>query len=129
MVDFVALAAIAERLITENGRAVTVVKLNQGSDDTAKPWRGVADPRATPVATVTGNGVFVELSSLSELGIQASDDKRVEKVVMFAANDDDGNNLLTFDELIDDTERWKIVASQVLQPADTKILYFFEVGR
>lgn len=129
MVDFVALAITVKRLIDGSGRPITLVKLNQGATDSSKPWRGLADPRATPAATASGNGVFVDPSSLSELGIQASGDKRVDKIVMFAANDDGGENLLNFDELVDDTERWKIVKVQLLQPGATKLLYFFEVGR
>jgi hypothetical protein len=40
--DFVALAAVAERLIEENGRSVTITKLAKSPLDSTQPWRGVS---------------------------------------------------------------------------------------
>lgn len=132
MVEYARLADTAQRLINENGRSVTLLKLSRADDDTNKPWRGSTTARSAPEASVTGKAVFVPLSGADDLGFivdQSSGIKRGSEVALFAANDDGGNDLSLFDEIQDKGGSWKILNTQLLHPADQKILYFFEVER
>jgi hypothetical protein len=121
--DFTRLAATAERLIEKNGRTVTVTKQGKTPTDSTKPWRGLSTPG---VASVTGKAVFVEPSKL-----QRNEDnvKRAEQGVYFAANNDGGQALETFDTLLDGASTWKILSAELLKPASKKLLYIFAVAR
>ena len=130
MVDFVRLAATAERLINANGRTISVIKLEKTAADPAKPWRGPADSRDPAQTTVTGRGSFVPIASAASLGIdvaQVDNLKEEAQVCLFPANSDGGNSLERFDEILDRGARWQIVLTSVLQPADTRLMYFFVV--
>lgn len=130
MADFAELAAVAKRLIDENGRTVSIIKLDKTAADPNKPWRGPVDPRATPIFTVTGKAVFVPLGG-SDLGIEWPQDnnlKRGDQVCLFAADNDTGQELEKADEIEDGAGRWAIINTQLLQPADQRLLYFFEVA-
>jgi hypothetical protein len=59
MADYVRLAATAKRLVESNGRPVSFVRLQDAPADPDKPWRGAADPRTPPAATVAGAAVAV----------------------------------------------------------------------
>lgn len=125
MANFTKLAATAKRLINKNGREVSIVKLNTTPADPARPWRGPNNPR-TGGATVVAKAAFVPLGG-SNLGITFQDAAPDSEVMLFAADDDEGNFLENFDEVIDGTARWAIGQVQVLQPADKRLLYFFLV--
>jgi hypothetical protein len=124
--NFVKLAAAAQRLINDNGRTVTIAKLGSYSQDTDQPWRGQG---SYDIATVTGKAVFV---SERDLGYTVTDEdnvRRPDKVALFAAADAEGHELETFDEIRDGGVVWRIMKAGVLAPADTRLLYMFEVTR
>lgn len=132
MVDYVRMAETAERLIHKNGRAVTIVKLDQGSDDATKPWRGTTAPRDEPEETVEAIAAFVPISSASVLGFEAyspdgSDSRRENQVALVASNDAEGLDLNQFDEIHDGDVIWRIVKTKELRPATTSVLFAFEV--
>jgi hypothetical protein len=132
--DFVALAATAARLIAENGRTITLQQLGNTPADSAKPWRGPADPESPVRASVTGPAVFaadkVRQSIVWSLAQSFNDGvKNPAQVCLFAATNDDGLDLTQFDQIVDGTTTWRIMRAELLQPADTKILYAFEVTR
>lgn len=131
MPNYTKLALTAQRLIESSGRDVTIVKLDQGSDDANKDWRGKAGPRETPEASVNAKGVFVPLSSSVFLGIEnlVPDERRGNQVCLVAANADPSKDLTTFDEINDGGSIWRIVQAQVLKPGDVSLLYAFEVKR
>lgn len=123
MADFTRLAATAKRLIEKNGRSVTVIKQGKTPTDATKPWRG---QDTTHLASVTGKAVFVQPSK----AIQNIDQlKRAEQVAYFAAANDSGQTLETFDLIKDGSTLWKILRAELLQPATKKLLYQFEVAR
>lgn len=124
MVDFVKLAKTAKRLIEENGRTITVQK--QGPADVTQPWREATTPTLT---TVTGKAAFVDTGSLGAFWVNADNVKRSEKVALFAANNDGGNSLEDFDQIVDGSTTWKIDRTEVLQPADIRLIYMFGVSR
>ncbi len=131
-VDYVALANQALTLITDNGRSVTFRRLDRTPADPAMPWRGAADPRATPDASVAGPAVAVPPSGAAALGLRVEDSelvKRSEQIFIVALGATSTDDLTTFDEVLDGTELWKIVGVEKLRPAATTLLYFVGVAR
>jgi hypothetical protein len=126
--DYSALAAKAQELVTRFGRAVTLRRLNVTPPDPAKPWRGPADARAGAF-TLTVSAVFVEPSSLQQLGLNADLVDWVAKsqnVAIVAAPQD----LRDFSELLDtDSSVWRITGVSTLQPAADRLLHFVGVAR
>ena len=55
--------------------------------------------------------------------------KRAQQVAYFAADNDVGQALETFDLIVDGAVLWKILRCELLRPADKKLLYQFEVAR
>lgn len=126
MVDFLRLAATAQRLIDENGRIVMVIKSGKNPQDSDKPWRGQATYNE---ASVSGKAVFVNSSDLGYTVRDEQNVKRSVKVALFAAQSDGDYDLESFDVIEDGDVKWRIVQAQVLAPASTRILYMFEVAR
>lgn len=126
MADFTKLATTAKRLIEKNGRSVVVVKRGKQPQDTDQPWRGQTN---FPEAEVSGLAVFVDSSDLGYTVMDEENVKRSVKVALFAAANDGSNNLETFDEIRDGDVKWQISKAEVLAPADTRLLYMFEVKR
>ena len=126
MADFVKLAVTAKRLINANGRTVTLNQLGNTPADSAKPWRGVSTPVRN---SVTGKACFVSRSDLGYVVSNVDNLKRSEKVALFAANDDEDKTLEEFDEILDGSVTWRIDRTEVLNPADTRLMYMFEVSR
>ncbi len=132
MVDYVRLQATAQRLIQANGRQVTLIKLGRTPDDPAMPWRGTTTARSVPDTTVTRYAVFVPPSGAAELGLSTTnvdEIKRSEQICIVEPGDT-AVELEKYDEIEDaDGKRWKITFSEVLKPADLRLLYFFGVRR
>jgi len=124
--DYARAVALAQRLIDKNGRGITVQQLSATPADANKPWKGAGAP--TVAAQATPKGVFVPASGndLSSFGIDNELLKRVEQVVLIAA---DGTN--AFDEFhrISDGVLFKIEWVRVLKPGDTVIIYAMGVKR
>lgn len=131
MADDAALIALAQRLITASGRAVTLVEFNSTLADANKPWEGAADPRVTPDSTLVVDAVFVEPQSALRLGlIYLTDDmiKRAEQIMLISPGASD--NLSSYQEVIDeDLSRWKIIDNRVLKPGSSVILNYLTVER
>lgn len=119
--------ALAKKLIDVNGRTISIINLNETPPDPNKPWRGQADPTSGQTA-VTGKGAFVPLGG-SDLGHRFSESDPDDQVCLFPAADDQGFPLEDFDEILDNTTRWQIKETQVLQPGNSRFLYFFRVAQ
>lgn len=126
MVDYVNLAATAERLIEANGHSVTVTQQGQTPTDPTKPWRGQSTPARDSVA---GIAVVVDPATMGYEVRNEDNVKRADEIVLFAANNDDGKSLENFDTITDGSVVWKILRTQVLKPGATRLLYIFEVAR
>lgn len=130
-IDYQALATVAQGLIEEFGRQVTVIRFAQAPDDADEPWRGAADPRSTPDALLTTGAVFVEPSSATRLGMRAIPEdllRRVTAVALVAPGPANVFDLATANELIDGAARRKILVVDTLRPADTTLIYFLGVA-
>lgn len=134
-VDYQKAAATALRLINENGRAVTLVKLGQVAADPAKPWRANPNNRVTPQAEQPATGVFVPASG-SALGFLSEDNEMVkqsEQILLVAAAGVVGYKVEDFNEVVDPDDaidtRWRITGVELLKPGAVRILYAIGVKR
>lgn len=126
--DYTELVNTAAELVSDFGRDVTLVQLDDLDEDPTMPWRGPVNPRGVPKATLTRRCTNVEPSSLERLGIQKIEDdllKRTDKVVMFGGNVD----LSAYHEVIDNDERFRITFTRVLQPGPVRLLTFMGLRR
>lgn len=132
-IDYAALATTAQELTTAFGRTVTLIRFDQDPADANEPWKGPADPRAAPDASVTVGAVFVSVSSASKLGMMTDDDellKRTKDVAIIAPGPTETEDFGTMNELIDTGSVHKrITFVEKLQPASTALLYFVGVER
>lgn len=130
--DYTEIQGVAETLITEFGRSVTLEKFNETLQDAGKPYLGSADPRSSPLATVTISAAVVEPDSTVQLGIATKDSelvKRSEQVMIIAPGVSLAEDLATFDEVVDGSTRWKIQVVETLKPGPVILLYFVGVAR
>lgn len=133
MVNYVKLAALAQKLITANGRELQVIRNARTPTDPTKPWRGNTTPRNPPDEVYDVFGVFVPLTSSKRfLGIEqilVDENKRPQMSVLIAAQGID-KDLSEFDEIIDDDgSHWAITNGQMLRPGATRMVYAFGVRR
>ena len=120
--------ALAQRLITKNGRSVTFQRLSATAADATKPWKGPGTP--TVAQTQAVDAVFLPANGsvdLGKLGIDKELLKRVEQVCMVAGIT--GTDLSTFSTILDSSSRFKIDWYRELKPSDGVVLYVFGVSR
>ena len=129
--DYSGVYALATELIAEFGRSMTIIRLDRTSADVSKPWRGPDTPRLTPDASQVITGVMVEPGNdLGQLGDQIDIPElvsRSSRILIVAAGSAPGVDLETYDEILDGGKYYKANIIHVLQPGDTKLMYFFEV--
>ena len=130
-VDYAAVLATAQRLLTENGRSVTLVNFDSTPADPNRPWLGPAtDPRDTPDSTLTLDAVAVAPSGVVNLGLAFEADDLIKDAAEILICSPGANvDLTVFEEVIDETVRWKIIGIQVLRPATITVLAFIGVER
>lgn len=130
MVDTANVIQTAQRLITANGRSVTFVNFSSTLQNSSRPWLGAADPRATPDNTLTVDAVFVEPSSAVRLGLsqEASDLVKNSEQIMIVSPGATAD-LSIYQEVDDDSVRWKIEAVETLKPGAAVLLAFVGVKR
>lgn len=122
MVDYVSLAATAERLIAENGRDVTLVKRSETPADAGKPWRGTtADD-----TSITVKGVVIPFEAEDQDGDLF---RREDKQAFVAADATSPNEIESFDELDDGSDTYKIINVELIHPGDTRVLYVLQVRK
>jgi len=120
---------LADRLIGENGRALTLVRRDQANfTDPAKPWRGSTE--AATVSTIV-TGVFLEFEKED---IDGTLIRRGDKQVLIAAKDveDETTGTLSvkvedFDHILDAGVRWKILKAELIEPGSQRIMYDLQV--
>lgn len=127
--DYTAMAAMAQEMVDDNGRTVTMIRWKQAPADASKPWEGPDDPRGTPDATDTVVGCFVPLSGsgLAKETIDGDALKRTREVCLIGPGA--GFDLATANEMIDGSVHKRITFVQTLKPADTVLLYYVGVDR
>jgi hypothetical protein len=127
--DYAEVLVIAQELVTEFGKAVTLRRLNATPPDPDMPWRGPVDPRAVPAETLAVDAVFVEPSSQQMLGVNTQQLdwlKRAQQLAIVASSAD----LSVFQELVDtDSSVWRVVGVSTLNPGGTRLLHYVGVAR
>lgn len=135
MVDYVRLAQTANRLIRNNGRSITFVRLAEAAADPARPWKG--PPSTGPGAAETTLplvGVFVPPNTVRQFGLTAlGEGTEFKDLVTFSQQiiitAQGENDLREFTSVVDGSDRWGIIGLQVLKPADVTLLAFVGVRR
>jgi hypothetical protein len=125
--DYIDLAAMAENLITESGREVTVVRYKQSADDSAKPWHGPGDPTTVPDATDTVYAAFVAPGSMGKYAQDVDAMKRCEQACLVGPGA--SFDLTTADEVVDGGVRWHVESATVVKPGATVLLYMLGLRR
>lgn len=119
-VDYTALANVAEQLIDENGRAITIRTRSGTLPNPAEPWKPAAGGTGTPIATI---GFFDNYDN-DERGltqIQDGDKRLLVKAKGLAAS------ITLDDEIVDGTQIWQIVNVNEITPAAVAIYYELQV--
>lgn len=131
MVNYANFRNLAERLIEENGRTLTLLRQDIGNfTDPAKPW---AD------STEAGEIRFDVLGVVIEFEKEAIDGETVrlgDKQILIAAKsveDESGSttniDIEDYDIILDGTVRWTIVQVELIEPGPSRILYEVHVSR
>lgn len=137
--DHAKLAKTAQRLIQKHGREITLCQRATSAPDFEKPWRGSisesienpADPLSTQ--TLALKGVFIDAQGgdaspgqeFSRLGLTT--DGKLKFLV--AALDLGSQDPLSFQQILDAGQVWRVTLCKVLAPGSTTILHIFEVER
>lgn len=130
MVDYARLAATTKRLIDANGRTVSIVGDVTTPADAARPMLG-PDFSAGPSLAESVIAVFVPASGggLGQLAdVLGASLKGFDQVALIAASSVTAS-IYSFDRIIDGTDTWAIKKINVLQPADTGLLYELGLSR
>lgn len=125
MVDYVKLAETSLRLISENGRTVSVTKQSTTPAVSSEPWKVNTSDEATlsPIALI---------KKFSSSEIDGAYIKVGDMQAVIAAADDalSSQDLTTFNFLNDEvTGHWKIEEVTILQPSDIPLVYFLQLRR
>ena len=129
MVNYASFRLLAERLIEENGRNLSLVRRDQGNPtDPAKPWRTSTE---TAEITVVVKGVVVEFDKEDFDGsLVRRGDKRIliaDKSVIDEGGGAVNLQIEDYDHVLDGTVRWKILDANTIDPGDTRIMFDLQV--
>jgi hypothetical protein len=130
-IDYVAAAATATRLITENGRDITLRKPSSTPVDPAKPWGAAqTDAVASDDEAVVVKGVFLgPVKSHAPLAVNAGLSRPSEvpeeqsSQLLIEPHEDLPEELDTQWVVIDGTRRWEILSIIPVKPAGTLVYY------
>lgn len=126
-IDYAALAVLAERLVTEAGRTVDLVRVSETPVDSNTPWSGVDSAEVVltvPAVQLIPNAVRVfGLSALGDAGKLDGLVSVSELVYIVFAGETDLKQFT----LVRDGQDYGIEATQSLKPANTTLLGFIGV--
>lgn len=121
MVDYAELATVAEELIQEFGRAISVRKVTTGAPaDPAKPW----EPGAEATVDTAGNGVFLETKRSHLTGEIIPAD---QSLLLLSAAELGAVIPIAKDRIVDGSDVWEITKVETLKPGATTLLYELQV--
>lgn len=129
MVDYVKLAATAERLIRLNGRLVSFVRKTEVPLDPLKPWKG----NTAGETLLTVSAVFVPPNTVRQFGITSLGQGTEfidlitfsEQIAIIYQADADLREYTTLRDGVD----YNILGIQVLKPGPINMLAFIGVRR
>ncbi len=127
MVDMARMADVAQRLLRDNGRLVTFIKLDRTPADAAKPWNGPSDPRATPADTADMWAAPLHPESLVNLGFTGRNQdlvKEAEMLFIVGPGSTSTKDISGWDEVLDEGVRYGVILTEKLRPATVNVLFF-----
>jgi hypothetical protein len=122
MVNYVRLAATAERLITKNGRSVTVTKLDRVAADPTKPWLS----GGTTTDSVSAIAVVIPIAFEEADGTNV---KRGDAEAFVSHTENPTKNLESYDTLTTSDETWEIMNIVLLNPGGVRLMYHAHLRR
>lgn len=128
MADHTEFLLLARELIDEDGRLVTFQLLDGDAADPNKPWKGAGAP--TVKASVDTYAVFLP-SGGDDLGKIISNNELFKSCeqVLLVAPPVTGEDLGSFNVILDGGSRWAINVAQELKPGPTSLLFAIGVSR
>jgi len=130
MVDYVKLAATAERLIAANGRTITFVRKPEVAADPTKPW----GPQTGSDITFETSSVFVPPNTVRQFGLTAlGQGTEFDDLITFS--DYIGiffpgtEDIREYTHVIDGAETFGIIGLQILKPGSVQLLGFVGIRR
>ena len=133
-INYAKAARTALKLLTENGRPVTLVKYDTEPDDPNRPWRG-----AEGNTTITATAVFTDPVSEKDLGTaEVLGDfhsvKQGQQIAFLAASENlDANgtpiDLTEYDQMIDGGLAYRMIEIHKLGPGETPLMYEVRLER
>lgn len=112
------LAAVAKRLIAQNGRIVSLIKKSETPSDTTKPWRGTTNSPTT----ISASAVFSKYQTAD-----AGNITRTSTDMATIAATDVNTDLTDFDFLVDGSITWKITKVWRIVPGNLDLLWKVEL--
>lgn len=133
-INYAKAQATALRLLTENGRPVTLVKFSTMPSDLNKPWKGST---GQPVSTLTVTAVFTDPVSEKDLGaaeIVMETVKSGKKIAFIAAAenlDSEGEpiDLTEYHQMIDGGLTYMMAEIHILSPGPIPLMYEVRLER
>lgn len=123
--------ATARRLIQAKGRQVEFRKASETPADPAAPWSGPAIPSTTGGTGVLAYAVQIPLESAIELGLMTKADAQTRDAeqLFIVEQPATGEELETYETLVDGGQVLRVERTQVLKPGTQRILYSVEATR
>ncbi len=132
-IDYNKLALKAQKLVTDAGRTVTLVRPNETPADASQPWNG---PPAAPAGETTLDVPGIQLlpNAVRVFGLSAlGDAKEFQGLITFSelvyVVFQGEVDLATYTLVRDGGVDYQIEATQALKPANTTLLGFIGVRR
>ena len=122
-IDYAHLALVAQRLINDNGRSLTITLRSRAPADPTKPWNG---PSLAANATTTINVVGV-IGMHEEYDPHPDLVRSGDKQAYISALDTDPSLVEHFDILDDGDDRWKIDKVDLIAPGPTRVIYLLKL--
>lgn len=123
-IDYAKLRDTSDRLITENGRTVILIKRDRTAGDVSEPWRGPATPGTDVNLSVTAVIIDFETKMIDGTLIRLGDKRAFISPKESDAAESTGEALIEdFDTLIDRSETWQIVNVDKVEPGGIRLLY------
>jgi len=130
-INYIKLAATAQKLVIQNGRSITLIRNNETPIDPARPWNGSEPTPDTelivPAVQLMPNAVRVfGLSALGDASILDGLISLSEYVYVVFAGE---NDLHQYSRVLDEGVYYSIQATQSLRPATTTLVGYIGVRR
>ena len=131
-VDYTELASVAQELIEDNGRTVTLQKKSRTVQDVTKPWRGVT---TTPVSEIAAIAVMFDVTDEQITPEATREDNRDlilrgDKMAVVASNSLTSAtqpNLVGYDTFVDGAEIFQIISVETVKPGPTTLVYIIQL--